>query len=56
MSNYGVYTRENDAQVWTLENVANREAAALAEKVNAQFGVSTLVLGPLMGFPEFVET
>jgi hypothetical protein len=56
MLNYGVYIHDNDAQVWILENVTNREAAALAEEVNAQLGVRTLVLGPLTVFPKFVET
>jgi hypothetical protein len=56
MPNYGVYIRDNDAQVWTLENVTNREVAALAEEVNARLGIRTLVLGPLTVFPKFVET
>lgn len=56
MRNYGVYTRENDTQVWTLETITNRSMAELAEEVNAQFGVQTLTVGPLTVFPRFVET
>jgi hypothetical protein len=56
MQNYGVYTRENDTQVWVLENITNRSVAELAEDVNAQFGVETLVVGPLSVFPNFLET
>jgi hypothetical protein len=56
MRNYGVYTRENDTQAWTLEYITNRWMAQLAEEVNAQFGVQTLIVGPITVFPRFVET
>jgi hypothetical protein len=56
MGNYGVYTRENDTKAWTLEYITNRLMAELAEEVNAQFGVQTLIVGPLVSFPRFVET
>jgi hypothetical protein len=53
---YGVYTRENDTQAWTLEYITNRWMAELAEEVNARFGVQTLIVGPQAAFPRFVET
>jgi hypothetical protein len=56
MRNYGVYTRENDTQVWTLEYITNRCMAELAEEVNRQFSVQTLIVGPLAVFPTSVET
>lgn len=56
MRNYGVYTRENDTQAWTLENITNRSMAELAKEVNAHFEVQTLIVGPLKVFPRFVET
>jgi len=55
MQNYGVYTRESDAQVWTLENITNCSMATLAEEVNGQLGVQTLIVGPAATFPRFVE-
>jgi hypothetical protein len=55
MQSYGVYTRQNDAQVWTLENVTNDSIAKLKEEVNHDFGVQTLVIGPATTFPQFVE-
>jgi hypothetical protein len=56
MRNYGVYTRENDMQVWTLESVTNYPMAKLAEEVNSNFGVQTLIVGSNTVFPPFVET
>jgi hypothetical protein len=56
MQNYGVYTRENETQIWTLEYVTNRSVAEIADEVNAHFGVQTLIVGPLTVFPKFVET
>jgi hypothetical protein len=56
MRNYGVYTRQNDTQAWVLETITNRSVAKLAEEVNAQFGVETLIVGPLSVFPKFLET
>ena len=56
MRNYGVYVRENDAQVWTLEHITNRSMAELEEEMNVQFGAQTLVVGPLAVFPKFAET
>jgi len=53
---YGVYTRTNDAQIWCLEYVTNRVVAQMAEEINIQYGVSTLIVGPLTIFPKFVET
>jgi|HubBroStandDraft_3_1064219.scaffolds.fasta_scaffold695053_2 hypothetical protein len=55
MQSYGVYTRLNGAQVWTLENVTNYPTAKLAEEVNDHLGVQTLVIGPATAFPQFVE-
>lgn len=56
MQSYGVYTRENDTQVWTLENVTNYPTAKLTEEVNGHFGVQTLIVGPSSAPPQFLET
>jgi hypothetical protein len=56
MRNYGVYTRENDTQIWALENITNRPVAELAKEVNAQFGVETLIVGPQSTFPKVLES
>ncbi|HEV3304966.1 MAG TPA: hypothetical protein VGZ91_00890 [Candidatus Sulfotelmatobacter sp.] len=55
MQSYAVYTRENDTQVWTLENVTNCETAKLAKEVYDHLGVQTLVIGPAAAFPQFIE-
>jgi len=55
MGNYGVYTRENETQAWVLENIANQVVAELAKEVNTQFGVETMIVGPLSVFPTFLE-
>jgi hypothetical protein len=56
MQQYGIYTRMNDAEVWCLEYVTNKAAAQVAEEINTQYGVSTLIVGPLITFPKFVES
>jgi hypothetical protein len=55
MQSYGVYTREDDVQVWTLENVTNYSMAMLAEEANAPLGVQTLIVGPATVFARFLE-
>jgi hypothetical protein len=56
MKNYGVYTRTSDLGVWTLEKITTLDQAHIEEEFNAQFGVFTLIAGPLTFFPKFVET
>lgn len=56
MKNYGVYTRTSDLQAWRLEKITTLDQARIEEEINSQFGVSTLIAGPLTFFPEFVET
>lgn len=56
MKNYGVYTRTSELQAWKLEKITTLEQARIEEEFNSQFGVFTLIAGPLTFFPEFVET
>ena len=56
MKNYGVYTRTSDLQAWKLEKITTLDQARIEKEFNSQFGVSTLIAGPLAFFPEFVET
>jgi hypothetical protein len=54
MKNYGVYT--SDLQAWKLEKITTLDQARIEEEFNSQFGVLTLIAGPLTFFPKFVET
>jgi hypothetical protein len=56
MQRYGVYTRTSDTEVWRLEYITNLTVTRTAEEINVQYGLSTLIVGPLTTFPEFVET
>jgi len=56
MKNYGIYTRTSDLQAWKLEKITTLDQARIEEEFNAQFGVPTLIAGPLTFFPRFVET
>ena len=56
MKNYGVYTRTSDLQAWKLERITTLQQARFEEEFNSQFGIFTLIAGPLAFFPEFVET
>ena len=56
MKNYGVYIREVGAQAWQLEEITNKEKAHVAEEANVNFGVQTLIVGPLSTFPKWLET
>jgi hypothetical protein len=56
MKNYGVYTQTGDLQAWTLEKITTLDQAQIEEDFNSQFGVFTLIAGPLTFFPKFVET
>jgi len=56
MKNHGVYTRTSDLHVWKLEKITTLEQARIEEEFNSQFGVFTIIAGPLTVFPEFVET
>jgi len=56
MKHYGVYTRNSDLQAWKLEKITTLDQAHIEEDFNSQFGVFTLVVGPLTFFPKFVET
>jgi hypothetical protein len=71
MKNCGVYTRTSELQAWRLEKVTTLENARVEEEFNSQFGIFTMIAGPLtvfpLGvfavmarpltvFPEFVET
>jgi hypothetical protein len=53
---YGVYIRANDIDIWRLCRVSSLEETVHEEEFNAQFGLQTLVVGPLKKFPLFVET
>ena len=56
MKHYGVYTRTSDLQAWKLEKIMTLDQAHSEEKFNSQFGVFTLIAGPLTLFPNFAET
>jgi hypothetical protein len=56
MRNYGIYTRQNDMQIWQLDRITSREDTEWAEEFNAQFGFQTLIVGPRIGFPNWLET
>jgi hypothetical protein len=56
MKHYGVYTRTSDLQAWKLEKITTLDQAHIEEEFNSQFGVLTLIAGPLSFFPKFVET
>jgi hypothetical protein len=56
MRNYGVYTRTSDLQAWKVEKITTLEQARIVKEFNSQFGVFTLIAGPLTFFTEFVET
>jgi hypothetical protein len=56
MRNYGIYTRQNDIQIWQLDRVTSKEDTEWAEEFNAQFGFQTLIVGPRTVFPNWLET
>lgn len=56
MKNYGGYVREGMLHFWHLEMITNREMARIAEEANVNFGVQTLIIGPLSTFPRWLET
>lgn len=54
---YGVYIRSSDIEVWRLCHVVRlKEETLHEEEFNAQFGLQTLIVGPLSEFPPFLET
>ena len=53
---YGIYIRSSDIEIWRLDRVTCLEGTLHEEEFNMQFGVQTLVVGPLREFPPFLET
>lgn len=52
----GVYIRSSDIEIWRLDRVTNLEGTLYEQEFNAQFGLQTIIVGPLRQFPPFLET